>query len=103
MLVEALGQIKVNILTYEKVPMLMGLFGKSGPQEEELAQLPTISLLSSLMVLLPEESDLGLLAEASKILSTSSLAPTPTSGAIPPSLAVAPVTFQPAFQALLAG
>lgn len=43
------------------VPMLVKLFGEDDPQEEP-ALLPTITFPSSLLALLPEVSDLSVLA-----------------------------------------
>lgn len=60
-LVEVLGQIMVDKRPPVVVPMLAEVFREDNPQEK-FALLLAISLLSSLMMWLPEISDLDVLA-----------------------------------------
>lgn len=59
-------------------PMLAELFGsKQPPQEKILCESPRFSAATFPLLLLPEESDLGLLVEAALLMGIS-LAATPT-------------------------
>lgn len=87
-LAEALGQMSLQRLAPIVIHMLAELFGEDEPQED-LTTLSTIFLPSSLLVLAPEVSDLGILASlASSIVMRALAAP-------PLSLSLAPITVLP--------
>lgn len=70
------------------VPTLEELVGENKPQEEP-ASLPTISLPSNLLVLLPEVSNLGILVGLTSFIAT------PTFAIPAPLLSLAPVAILP--------